>query len=742
MPDTEHQIETVTLPVEGMTCASCVRRVERVIGDVPGVSGIAVNLATEAATVSFDPRVVSFERLQRAVEDAGYTLFRPAPPSSDKSLDPLAAAREHASRRLNRDLLLSAILTIPVMAISMITMLPGVMPWYASRHGIVDLVLLLLTTPVLVFAGRRFFSGFIASMRHRTADMNTLVAVGTGSAFLYSVLVVAAPGLPGAHHVYFDTAATIVTLILFGKWLEARAKRRAVGSIQALANLQPHVAHILHGDDVADFPTTDVLAGDLLLVRPGERFPVDGAVLAGMTAVDESMITGESIPVVKAPGDRVIGGTLNGQGSVRMRANAVGQKTVLAHIMRLVEQAQGSKAAVQQLADRIAAVFVPAVIGTAVATFAVWYFWVGAPFASSLTHFIAVLIIACPCALGLATPTALMVGTGAAAARGILIRNAEALERAARIKTIVFDKTGTLTQGRPTVTALLPANGVSTTNLLRVAASVERHSDHPLAEAIVRRAEEEGVAGGPVESITSHAGMGVEGRFEGRHVLIGTLEFLNTHGIPVAPDHAIHVQASAGGQTPVLVAVDGALMGGVGIADVLRPAARAVVRDLGAMGLETVMLTGDNETAASAIAHDAGVTSYHARVLPADKVSHIAAIQSTGGFVAMIGDGINDAPALARADLGIAMGTGTDAAMEAADITIVGGDLQRVPTAIRLSRKVLATIRQNLFWAFLYNVIGIPLAALGFLHPMVAAGAMALSSVSVVSNSLRLRFFR
>jgi P-type Cu+ transporter len=417
MPDTEHQVETVTLPVQGMTCASCVRRVERVMGDLPGVSGVAVNLATDAATVSFDPGLVSFEQLQHAVEDAGYTLFRPAAPSTESGEDPLAAAREHATHRLNRDLLLSAILTIPVMAISMITMLPGVMPWYEDRHRAVDLVLLLLATPVLVFSGRRFFSGFMASIRHRSADMNTLVAVGTGSAYLYSVFVVVAPGLLGTHYVYFDTAATIITLILFGKWLEARAKRRAVGSIHALANLQPHVAHILHGEDVAAIPTTDVMPGDLLLVRPGERFPVDGSVTAGMTAVDESMITGESIPVEKGPGDRVIGGTLNGQGSVRIRASAVGQKTVLAHIMRLVEQAQGSKATVQQLADRIAALFVPAVIGTAVVTFTVWFFWVGAPFASSLTHFIAVLIIACPCALGLATPTALMVGTGTAAAR-------------------------------------------------------------------------------------------------------------------------------------------------------------------------------------------------------------------------------------------------------------------------------------------------------------------------------------
>lgn len=713
------KVETLTLPVDGMTCASCVVRVERALATVPGVSGAAVNLATERATVRFDPARVSVEDLVRAVEESGYALRLPREESGDDE------------RTLRRDLLLSTLLTVPVMALSMVSPLP------TSQTNI---LLLLLTAPVLLIPGRRFFRGFIAAARHRAADMNTLVAVGTGSAFLYSAAVSVLSIAEQAHapHVYFDTAATIITLILLGRFLERRAKRRASDAIRQLMALRPPSATVLRGGTEEVVPVEQVSAGDLVRIRPGERIPVDGTIVEGSTAVDESMISGESIPVEKHPGDSVIGGTIARDGSVLFRATAVGKETVLARIVHLVEEAQGSKPPVQALVDRIAGIFVPVVIAIALVTFVAWYAFAGAGLAESLVNFVAVLVIACPCALGLATPTAIMVGTGAGARQGILIRNAESLERMCEVETIVVDKTGTLTVGQPLLTDILPLGGVTENELLRCAASLEAKSEHPVGLAVVEEARRRGLTIPPAEDFRALSGAGVTGTVDSHPAAIGNLAMMRDMGVsPGGDEHAARL--SGEGKTVLFVASAGAVVGLLAVADALKRDAPAIVSTLRGLGLSVVMLTGDHPSVARRIAAEAGIERVEAGVLPEQKAARIRDIQREGHRVAMVGDGINDAPALAQADVGIALATGTDIAMESADITLVHGDLRGVGRAIRLSRRMMRTIRQNLFWAFVYNSVGIPLAAFGLLNPMIAAAAMALSSVSVVSNSLRLR---
>jgi len=713
------EIETLTLPVEGMTCASCVARVEKALAGVPGVSGASVNLATEQATVRFDPAHVSVQDLVRAVEESGYTL------------QVARAEPRDEERSLRHDLLVSLLLTLPVMVLSMASPLPAAQT---------NLLLLLLTAPVLLIPGSRFFRGFLAAARHRTADMNTLVAVGTGSAFLYSAVVSVLPAAQHGSgvHVYFDTAATIITLILFGRFLERRAKRRASDAIHQLMALRPPSATVLRGGTEETVPLEQVSPGDLVRIKPGERIPVDGTVVEGSTAVDESMISGESLPVEKHPGDSVIGGTIARDGSVLFRATAVGRDTVLARIVRLVEEAQGSKPPVQALVDRIAAVFVPVVIGVALATFVAWYALAGAGLAASLVNFVAVLVIACPCALGLATPTAIMVGTGAGARQGILIRNAESLERLREVETIVLDKTGTLTVGRPLLTDVLPLRGSTEDDLLRRAASLEARSEHPVALAILEEARRRGIAFPPAEGFRALSGAGVTGTVESRPAAIGNATMMRELGIPDGGGEEAE-RLSAEGKTALFVASDGVVIGLLAVADVLKKDSPAFVRGLRDLGLSVVMLTGDHPSAARRIAAEAGIDRVEADVLPDQKASRIRELQREGHRVAMVGDGINDAPALAQADVGIALATGTDIAMESADLTLVHGDLGGVGRAIRLSRRMMRTIRQNLFWAFVYNCVGIPLAASGLLNPMIAASAMALSSVSVVGNSLRLR---
>jgi P-type Cu+ transporter len=739
-------IQTLTLPIEGMTCASCVRRVEKALQKVEGVASATVNLASETARIEFDSARVNLEALKQTVTDAGYTLVVPdrtAQPSEESSKASLRTA-DHLNQ-IKRALALSVVLTIPIMFLSMLSMTV----WFRTRGpltvGVTNLVLLILTTPVLVVSGRRFFKGLWVTARHLTADMNTLVAVGTGAAYLYSAAVVLLPGTFNAgakmSEVYFDTAATIVTLILLGRYLEAKAKSRASDAIRQLIGLQPQTASVLREDVESKIAIANVVVGDIILVRPGERIPVDGTITRGSSSIDESVVTGESLPVEKKPGDSVIGGTININGSVEFRATAVGQGTVLARIVKLVEEAQGSKAPIQSLADRIASVFVPVVIVIAIVSFLFWFVVGGLPFAQALVHFIAVLIIACPCALGLATPTAIMVGTGAGARLGVLIKNAESLERTLSVDTVVLDKTGTITQGEPEVTDLVVLKGFERAKVLAKAASLERHSEHPLGNAIVRYAEQQRIAAGDVEDFESTAGLGVSGVVGDISVIAGNLQFMRERAIDTSGVTSEVVRFSSEGKTSIVVAIERSVAGVIAIADTIKPTSPGAIRAMRALGIETIMLTGDNEQTAQAIGSQVGVDRIIAGVLPDQKSRHIKDLQAVGKIVAMVGDGVNDAPALAQADVGIAMGTGTDIAMETAGVTIMNGDLNGVVRAINLSRHTLRTIKQNLFWAFIYNVIGIPLAALGFLNPMIAAGAMAFSSVSVVSNSLRLKRF-
>jgi len=733
---------TLTIPVEGMTCASCVLRVEKALKKVEGVSAASVNLATEQTTITFDPLKVTVDRLRDAVSDAGYSLGKPI---GEENPEESAERYETGVRRLKFDLALSAGLTLPVMLISMSSMTS----WF---HRVVPLdmkevneILLLLTAPVLLYAGRRFFKGFWKTARHGTADMNTLVAVGTGAAFLYSAVATLVPGwLAGAargESVYYDTAATIITLILAGRYLEARARRRASDALRSLLALQPATARVIREGKEIDIPVAGVVAGDVAVIRPGERIPVDGVVASGSTTVDESMVTGESLPIAKSGGDRLVGGTVNRNGSVTLRATAVGEHTVLAQIVKLVEEAQGSKAPIQDLADRIASVFVPVVIALALLTFAGWLFVADATFVRSLVNFIAVLIIACPCALGLATPTAMTVAVGVAATHGFLIRNTGSLEKLTSVSTIVMDKTGTLTSGKPTVTDVVPLWENTREGLLGLAAAVERQSEHPLAEAIIDSARRSHVEIRQAESFRSLTGLGVAAVVDGRRVVAGNFAMMAGEGVDVSAALAAAGRLSGEGKSILFVAVDGKAAGAIAVADRIKPTSAQAVGDLRQMGIDVIMLTGDNETTARAIASQSGIERVLAGVLPAGKAAGIRGLQAEGRTVAMVGDGINDAPALAIADVGIALGTGTDIAMDAADITLMKGDLAAIGSAIRLSSATLRIIRQNLFWAFMYNVVAIPLAALGLLTPEVAAGAMALSSVSVVTNSLRLRRF-
>ena len=728
----------VRLPVEGMTCASCVARVERAIKAVDGVAAATVNLASESVAVEFQPGKENLAELSRVVADAGYTIRMPA---NDRAPDhdDHAARQERQHAGLRRAFILSAAVALPVMILSMLAMTDwfrGVSPLTPYE---VNVLLFILTSVVMVGPGRRFFSIAGKLALHLSADMNTLVAVGTGVAYAYSTVVVLVPGVFGANagagHVYFDTAAMIITLILMGRMLESRAKSRTSGALRKLLGLQPKTARIIRGDQEVDVAIGSVVAGDMLRVRPGERIPVDGTVASGHTTVDESMLTGESMPVEKAEGADVAGGTINHTGTFTMRATAVGKDTVIAHIARMVEEAQGSKAPIQGLADRVAAVFVPSVIGIAIATFLVWYVVVGVPATVAMLNFIAVMIIACPCALGLATPTAIMVGTGRGASQGILIRNAESLEHARAVDTVVLDKTGTITTGEPSVTDVVAFNGAETGAVLRFAAAVEAGSEHPLAGAIVRHANG---ALPTVESFASSTGSGVTGVVEGRAVAVGNRSLMKEWGIDTTAGNADADRLAEEGKTVSFVAMDGSLAGAIGIADRIHPSSAEAIRRLMHEGLDVVMVTGDQERTARAMAREAGIEKVISGVLPGDKAERVRALQEEGRIVAMVGDGINDAPALARADVGIAMGSGTDIAIASADITLMSSDLNGVVRAIVLSRATIRTVRQNLFWAFVYNIIGIPVAALGLLNPMFAAAAMALSSVSVVSNSLRL----
>jgi P-type Cu+ transporter len=739
----------LTVPISGMSCAACVAHVERALRGVPGVAEASVNLATERATVVVTGDGIGVDDLRRAVQGAGYDVGEPEP-----TADPVAPDREQTARsreiaRLRARVAVGAALTVPVLLGSF----PGLFPW-APAVLADPWVQLGLTLPVQFWVGWPFHRGAWTALVHRTANMNTLVSLGTNAAFWFSVAVTLWPhGLMAAGAMtYYDTAAVLITLIALGRYLEARAKGKTSAAIRALMGLAPRTACVMRDGVERDVPVAEVVPGDLVRVRPGEKVPVDGVMVEGRSTVDESMLTGESVPVAKAPGDRVTGATLNRTGAFTFRAQRVGRDTVLAQIIDLVEAAQGSRPPVQALADRVAAVFVPIVLALAGATFGGWLLWGPSPaLLLALSNAVAVLVIACPCAMGLATPTAIMVATGTAAEHGILIKHATALETLHRVRVVVLDKTGTLTRGRPEVTDVLPGNGATPGEILALAAAVERGSEHPLAEAIVTRAVADEVPRRAAEAFEALPGHGVTARVDGQVVLLGHARLLAERGIAL---DGLGLEASrleAEGKTPVFVAVGGHARGLIAAADRLKPEAPAAVAALRALGLEVIMLTGDSRRTADAIAQQAGVDRVVAEVLPAEKAAAIARLQADGRLVAMVGDGINDGPALARADVGIAMGTGTDVALAAAPITLLSGDLRAIPAAIELSRRTMSVIRQNLGWAFGYNLVLIPVAAgvlypvlgpAGLLSPMLAGAAMALSSVSVVTNSLRLRRVR
>jgi Cu+-exporting ATPase len=752
--------DKLTLNIDGMTCASCVFHVEKALKEVPGVVEASVNLATQQATVRYLD--VPLDVFRDAVSDAGYTVQGVADDQNEEA-DQERLARTGEIRSQRNRFLVAAGLGIAIFLGSFREWFPW-MPSFLQNWY----VLWALATPVQFWAGAQFYRAAWGAIKHRSTNMNTLIAVGTSVAYSYSAVVTVFPNLFAAEGikvaVYFDTAAIIIALILLGRFLEARAKGQTSNAIRKLMRLRPKTAQVVRDGLHADIPIEEVSVGDIVVMRPGESIPVDGEVVDGASAVDESMLTGESVPVEKTPGSSVFGATINKTGSFQFRTTKVGRDTALSRIITLVQEAQGSKAPIQRLADVVSSYFVPAVIAVASLTFVVWLVLGPDPaFTFALLNFVAVMIIACPCALGLATPTAIMVGTGKGAETGILIRNAEALERAHKIQTVVLDKTGTLTQGKPVVTDILTKE-LSENELLRLAASAERGSEHPLGEAIVAVAQERGLAMEEANGFEALPGQGIQARINGTAVSLGNLTMMKASGFGLNGLEKRAPGLSAQGKTPMFVAVDRQMKGIIAVADVLRQESKEAVEAMHQLGLEVVMLTGDNRHTAEAIASQVGIDRVMAEVLPDQKVDQIRSLQAEGKTVAMVGDGINDAPALAQADIGIAIGTGTDVAMEAADVTLMRADLRSIPRTIALSKATIRTIKQNLFWAFFYNTALIPLAAgvlyllfadggvpsglrymlgdYGFLNPVLAAAAMALSSVTVVSNSLRLRRFK
>lgn len=748
--DDESTRREVIIPIGGMTCAACAKAIERAIKRLPGVDEVSVNLATEKARVVYNPAMVRLSEIKQAIIKAGYKPLEAE--DGEQRVDQEKLRRQRELKDLRTRLLVSIIFAVPLLYIAMGHMLGLPLPEVImpDMHPLnFSMVQLLLTLPIVV-AGYRFYTVGFGNLIRRHPNMDSLIAVGTSAAFVYGVYAIfriAAGHTEYARNLYFESAGVIITLILLGRYLESIAKGKTSEAIRRLMDLSPRTAVVIHEDKELTIPVEEVEVGDILLVRPGDRIPVDGEVIDGRTSVDESMLTGESIPVEKVPGSKVVGGSINKNGTIKMKATKVGKDTVLAQIIKLVEEAQGSKAPIAKLADVLSGYFVPVVIAIAVIAAVAWAL-AGESAIFALTIFISVLVIACPCALGLATPTAIMVGTGKGAEYGILIKGGEALETAHKVDTVVLDKTGTITEGKPKVTDIVTNGLISEDELLRLSASAEVASEHPLGEAIVRSARERNMELAWAESFEAIPGQGIEVVTQGKQVLLGNRKLMEDRNVEITLQQEYDRLAEEG-KTPMFVAVDGKLAGIIAVSDVIKPTSRKAVEQLHKMGIKVVMITGDNARTAQAIAKQVGIDMVLAEVLPQDKANEVKRLQEQGRKVAMVGDGINDAPALVQADVGIAIGSGTDVAMESADIVLMKSDLMDVPAAIQLSKATIRNIKQNLFWAFAYNTAGIPIAA-GVLHlfggpllnPMIAALAMALSSVSVVTNALRLKRFK
>ena len=743
-------ISRIQLPVKGMSCASCVATVQEALTALPGVVSASVNFATEKATVDYFPSQVGIRDFRKVIKDAGYELVETE--KGEDIVEKEQREREAAYLSLKGKVISGAVLTVPIFILMQWNSI-GLSKLIELPQQTIFLLQLLIATPVQFWIGRHFYTGAIAAARHRTTNMNTLIAVGTSAAYLYSVVATFFPAvfeIKGYEaHVYFDTSATIIVLILLGRLFEARAKGQTSEAIKKLIGLQAKTARVIRDGKEMDIPVEEVEMGDRIIVRPGEKIPVDGVIVDGYSSVDESMVTGESMPMEKNAGDAVIGATINRTGSFRFEATKIGRDTMLSHIIEMVQSAQGSKPPIARMADIIASYFVPVVIGIASLTFLVWYFFGPAPaFTYATLNFIAVLIIACPCSLGLATPTSIMVGTGKGAENGILIRSGEALERAHQINTIVFDKTGTLTKGKPEVTDII-AIGPSEKEVLFYASSAEKGSEHPLGESIIKKAMDEGLEIRSPEQFRAVPGHGIKATVNGKKIMLGNEKLMQDEGVSVDILKQKAAALSEQGKTPMFVSVENKISGIIAVADTLKEDSVNAVKALHNLGVDVVMITGDNKRTGDAIARLAGIDRVLAEVLPEDKANEVKKLQAAGRVVAMVGDGINDAPALAQADIGIAIGTGTDVAIETSDITLISGNIRGVVTAIALSRATMRNIKQNLFWAFAYNVILIPVAAgvlfpfFGILlNPMFAAAAMGFSSVTVVTNALRLRRFK